>query len=227
MRFRLLRLDVDVEIQEGDISTLEIEDRTLFARVVKALLSEVGEYAEEPYLLFDDSGKRVNPKKALHVINTLPEVPLSDRTMLAKLFKLVTERSELEPALYEQIQSLSSALMEATEDIVGGMRGDYGLAVEWSYETFLKSFGLSPITNQDYSLLDNCIRLFGFCADIGDLAPVVLVNAKSFFSENELEELFDQAVFSGTRLLLLESWIDARTFTRETKTTIDQHLCAE
>jgi len=68
MRFRLLRLDVDVEIQEGDISTLEIEDRTLFARVVKALLSEVGEYAEEPYLLFDDSGKRVNPKKEASVV---------------------------------------------------------------------------------------------------------------------------------------------------------------
>lgn len=223
----MLRLGVDIEVLGEGVSTLEIEDRVLFARVVRSFLSEEGEYADEPYVIFGDSDKRVNPKKALHVVNTLPEVPLNDRTMLARLVKLVAERTELDSSLHEQIQSLSSALMEATEDVIGGMRGDYCLAVKWSYEAYLKSFGLSPITYQDYSLLDNCIRLLGFCADIGDSAPVVLVNAKSFFSENELEELFDQAVFSGTRLLLLESWIDDRAFERETKTTIDQHFCTE
>lgn len=227
MKLRLLRLGVDVDFPIETAATLEIENRVFFSRVVSALLSEAGEYAEEPYLLFGDDGKRVSPKRALHVINTLPDVPLRDRAMLAKLFRFVTEQSELNPEIYEQIRCLSMALAEATGEIVGGMRGDYSLGVEWNYELYLKSFGLAPISGADYSLLDNCMRLLGLCADISDPAPVVLVNAKSFFAANELAELFQQAVFSGTRLLLLESWSDSNSYDLEQKTVIDQHLCIE
>lgn len=227
MKLRLLRLGVDVELSIETVATLEIEDRVLFARVVSSLLSEAGEYAEEPYLLFGNDGKRVPPKRALHVVNSLPDVPLNDRAVLTKLFRFVAEQLELNPEEYEQIRELSAALREATEEIVSGMRGDYSLGIEWDYETYLKSFGLAPISGQDYTLLENCIRLFGLYADINDLSPVVLVNAKSFFAVNELNELFQQTVFSGVRLLLLESWRDSNSYSLEQKTVIDQHLYLE
>lgn len=217
MIIKLLRLGIDVELSKSSICTLEVENCFLFTRIVSALLSEEGEYAEEPYMVLDENGKKTTPKKALHVLNALPDVPLNDRSMLAKLFRFASRQSELNPELYEQIRFLSTALEAVTEEIIGGLRGDYALAVEWNYETYLKSFGLSPISGKGYSLLDNCIRFFGFCADIGDSTPIVLVNAKSFFSENELDELFSQAVFSGIELLLLESWRDTCALDLERK----------
>ena len=225
MRLRFLRLGIDVELTGNAVRTLEIEDRVLFARVVGSLLSEAGEYADEPYALFGNDDKRVAPKKAMHVVNTLPEVPLNDRALIAGLLRFVVSQSELDSRVYEQVRAMAVALEEVTDDIVSGMRGDYSLALEWNYETYLKSFGLSPVSGEGHSLLDNCIHLLGLCADIGDKAPIVLVNPKSFFSKNELEELLDQAVFCGVELLLLESWKDDRSFSRENKTTIDQHLC--
>lgn len=227
MKLRLLRLAVDVELSTETVATLEINNRVLFTRFVRSLLSDAGEYAEEPYLLFGDDGKRISPRKALRIVNGLPDVPLNDRTMLTRLFRYIAEQSELNSDIYDQIRILSAALVEATEEIASGMRGDYSLGLEWSYETYLKSFGFAPISGRDYTLLDNCIRLFGLCADISDPTPVVLVNAKSFFDENELVELFQQAVFSGTRLLLLESWADSSGYALEQKTVIDQHLCIE
>ena len=227
MKLRLLRLGVDVDLLADSVATLEIEDRVLYTRVVSSLLSEAGEYAEEPYLLFANDGKRVSPKNAFHVVNSLPDVPLNDRIMLTRLFRFIAEQSELNPEEYEQIRTLSTALIEATEEIVSGLRGDYSLGIEWNYETYLKSFGLAPVSGRDYTLLDNCIRLLGLCADISDPAPVILVNAKSFFAVKEIDELFQQAVFSGVRLLLLESWRDSNDYSLERKTVIDQHLCLE
>ena len=80
------------------------------------------------------------------------------------------------------------------------------------------------MVNEGDSLLDNCIRLFGLCADVMGETPIVLVNAKSFFAENELQELLEQAIFYGIELFLIESWDDPDSYPLERKYVIDQHF---
>ena len=227
MRLKLTRLGCDVELSEERCATLQVEDRTLFTRIVRSLLSEKGEYAEEPYLLLKDDGKVYSPKGALLVINTLPELPLGDRKLLGKLYKQVIRQLELNPVLHEAIGLLAAELRSKAEEATDGLWGDYQLAATWSFESYLKAFSLSPIAGEDYSLLDNCMRFVDLWADVGDGVPLVLVNSKSFFSETELEELVSHSVFSGIRLLLLESWKDELLRDFELKTAIDQDFYIE
>ena len=74
------------------------------------------------------------------------------------------------------------------------------------------------------SLLDNCIKFFDLCVDVAPDSLVILVNSKSFFTQEELEILFDHAVFCGVDLLLIESWPCDTVYELECKTVLDQHF---
>lgn len=224
MKLRFARLDCDVMLAKDAVTTLEIHDRRVFARIVQALISARGKFAIEPYLLFDEREKEVRPQNALLVVHSLPTLPLRDRNLLSKLYKRMNTLMELESNRYARIHQLAAQLEGEISLVAESLWGDYGLASEWSLGAYLKTYNFSS-AESDESLLDNCIRFVDLCVDVAPDLPVVLVNAKSFFAWDELEILYDHVVFSGLELLLLESWPQSVILKNETKTVLDQHLC--
>lgn len=224
MKLQLMRLGAEIELAPDFVATFQIESRHVFARVVSALLSEQGEDAEEPYLLWGDDQKAFSPKKALMVLNQLPNAPLDDRVILGKLYDHVAEKVAQDNEIEDALVALQGELRECVARAGMGMWGTYDFALNWGLPQFLKAFGYRPRNAEDGSLLEKCIAFFELCTDIGFDKPLVLVNAKSFFTEEEVQTLISQAIFCGIRLLLLESWHDDAIYKNERKTTIDQDL---
>lgn len=225
MRIRLMRLGCDIKLSFEAVTTLQIEDRRLFARIVRSFLSEQGEYAEEPYLLIDGDEKGTSPKKAAFIINSLPDVPINEKQVIGLLYKKIKEQSELDPLRYERIQELIGSLFKEIENVSEALWGSYSFALGWELEAYLRAFGFSPDSGEEFSVLDNCLRFFELCADVGNKRILIFVNAKSFFSQKELEELFENAVFSKNQVLLIESWVDETKYMYENKIVIDQRFC--
>lgn len=207
--------------------TVEVQDRKLFARVVQSLLAEAGKYAEEPYLLTQDDGTAITPKRGLLMVTGLPELPFRDRAILTKLYQRISANVELDSELYALIQDAANRLHDGLEQAASGMWGDYAFANEWRVDAYCKTYGFAPIVDEASSLLENCIRFLGLCSDVGLDCPIVLVNAKSFLSRSDYEELLEQAFFLDSKLVFLESWHDDRIIARERKTTIDLHFLVE
>lgn len=220
---QLLRYGANVEFAKASVSTLEILDRSVFARFISALLSERGEDAIEPYELWNDSGKRMPPRKALLVVDGLPTLPYDNRTLLSKLYGFVCSQLEND-GVSDAVDELAEKLTELVLDSTNGMWGQYDFGIDWSQTTFMKAFSLMPACSEDNSLLENCIAFLGFCVDIKLNMPLVLVNAKSFFTSEELDQLMEQAVFLGVQVLLVESWHDEVTHLHEEKTVLDQQF---
>ena len=225
MRIRLMRFGYDIELSSDAVTTLQVEDRQLFTRIVRSLMSEQGEYAEEPYLLICDDEKAISPKKALWVINELPSVPLSDKQLIGPLFKRIIEQSELDSARYLRIHELMGVLIEEIESIGQELQGSYSFNPDWELEAYLKAFGFSPDFGDDYPLVENCFRFFELCSDTALAKPLVFINAKSFFSQKELESVIEKAVFQKNVVLFIESWLDETSYKHENKVVIDQQFC--
>lgn len=222
MKLQLLRFGEGIEISPGKVSVLEVESRRLFTRVVRALLSERGQEADEPYQLWDDNDKAVNPKKALVVLNALPAVPYDNKTLLGKLYTKVERMIEGDDELERKLREMGWGITSAIEDVGIALWGNYCFDARWSLGQYLRAFGFHPDCGDDEPLLENCIRFLGLCADVDQAIPVVMVNAKMFFDRDELEELYSQAVFLGTSLLLLETQHDSIRSEQERKMVIDQ-----
>lgn len=222
MRLQLLRFGEGVELGNGKVTAIEIENCHLFTRVVRALLSEQGKDAVEPYQLWDDTGKAVSPKKSLVVLHSLPVVPYDNKTLLGKLWTKVSRLIEGDDECERLLYGLGAQISNVVEDVGIALWGNYAFEQAWSLEQHLKAFEFKPVCGETETLLENCIRFFGLCADADQSMPVVMVNAKSFFEQNELKELYSQAVFLGTTLVILDSRHDTTCYELERKMVIDQ-----
>lgn len=222
MRLQLLRFGGSLELGGDKVSAVEVGHRKLYTRVVQSLLSEQGKEAIEPYQLWDDTGKALSSKKSLIVINSLPEMPYGNKTLLGKLYAKMARSVEEDCDFEQYIASRGLEILAMLEE--HGLRfwGTYSFNQTWNLEQFLKSFSFQPVYDENGSLLENCINYLGFCADIDQKTPVVLIGGKSFFDSGELEELYSQAVFLGVPLLLLDSQHDSIQYGQERKMVIDQ-----
>jgi len=222
MRLQILRIESQIPMETGQVSVVQIEDRTLYARVVQSLASGKGLEAIEPYCVWDDRGEVVRSSKALIVVESMASLPLNDRAITSRLYARMVDSMELLPGTFEKIESSGNQLSSAIEELSLEMWGKYSFRIDWSLETYLKAFSFSPCPENDESILDNAMCFLELCADIELDIPIMLVNAKSFFDKNELERLYEKATSLGIRLVLLESWNDRRVFLKERNTIIDQ-----
>ncbi len=227
MKLSILRLGTTINLESSIVSTLQIENRFVFTRVTASLQSEKGEEAVEPYQLTDESNKPISPKKALFLLNTLPALPLNDRSLLTNLYKNIctqSNESSNTDCSSEYLNELMQKVFSETSNLTHSTWGNYDFGLEWNLETLLKAFCFTPLVEDESSLLENSIAFFELLADINFSAPIIFVNAKSFFASHDLEILFEQAIFCGIKLLLLESWNDENNYKNERKTIVDQHL---
>ena len=224
MKLQFTRLNLTVDIDPEMPTCLQIENRALFSRIVSSLASELGQDAVEPYVIWNDAGKEINPKKAIALLNGLPSVPWDSKALMGKLYTKVMHSLAQSPDLEIRLQELSNEVMDEIERLGLEYHGRYEFGVEWSPEVLLKAFGYAPVFEESQLFLDNCIRYFEMCVDVGYQVSHFLVNAKSFLDDNEVQALYDQAFFLEMPLVLLESWHDDRVFEKERKIVLDQHL---
>lgn len=222
MILKFLRFESEIALGADHVATLQVEDRQLFARMVSSLLSESGEEALEPYALWDDDGKQMSARSSLLVLDALPTVPLTDRKLLGKLHDRIARTIADDDVLAERVGSAIAVLEELLADRGNELWGTYDFAATWDSATLLKSFAFQPRAATDEPLAERLVNFFELCADIALRQTLVLVNAKSFFAENDLELIAEQSFFCGIPLLLLESWPDETQREWERKTRIDQ-----
>lgn len=224
MILKFFRFESEIELSQLWVSVLEVQNRTLFTRIVESLVSGKGDDAGEPYGLWDEKGKVVSASKSITVVSSLPEVPVYSKSMLGKLYKRIAaeyvQNSELEAAVETLMKSLSNMSGRISSELWGA----YAFGVNLELPVLIKALALQPACDGGVSLFDKLIQFFKLCVDIGQSTPIVFVNLKSFLSQEELKTLYEQAFFYGQSLLLLESWHDVTRFPEERKTRIDQCL---
>lgn len=224
MRLQFLRFESELNISPGQVTTLQIEDRNLFRRIVSSIESEQGEEAVEPYRFWSEHGVKLSPRKVAVFVNGLPDLPTNDRTILGKLYEQIALNLEQDTKRNESLAELTRELVEQYESLNSALWGTYDFRLDWSTQGLLRAFLFQPVCDESLTLLDNCIHLFGLCADVGLKKPLIFVNLKSFLSSNDLVELFNQAFFHGIGLLLLESWTDLVHYEKEKKLCVDLHF---
>lgn len=224
MKLKFMRFDSVIDFDDGTVHTLEVHERPLFARMVESLKSNLGEKAAEPFVLLEGE-RSVAPKGRLLMLSNFPELPLHDKTIEKSLYeRIASEIAEgVEPTGgILDLGELAKGLNHQIEKTSLSMWGTYSFEMDWDLARYLKAFGYGLTIDEDTSLLDRCIRFFGLCVDIGFKKPLVGFNIKSFFSEIELDQLFEQAIFHGIPLLLLETWWDGNCYKGEKKMVIEQ-----
>lgn len=221
--FKFARFDPVVEICSDAVSVLEIADRRLFARVVESLRSEAGQCAIEPYHFFEGT-KAVSPKGKLLFLSDLPMLPLHDRMFEKVLYEGITKNFEDDGRTndMEVIRENAFSIRRVLEGCTLAMWGNYSFGLNWDIAGYLKAFNFGLDIEPGASFLERCISFFGLLVDIRFKKPLIAVNIKSFLSDEEVNQLNEQAIFHGIQMLELESWVDEHPRVTEKKICLEQ-----
>lgn len=202
---KLLNFDTPIELTSRSIIVLEVHNKKIFSRIVQSLLSEEAEDSIEPYLLLSCENEILRPKGALSILPDPFHMPIRDRASLGVLLTRMEEEIQKDSELQDSFRKLHGMLNAKISEFDGIFYGDYSLGIEWDVRKYLKTFNFGVDGQQEITLLDRGINFLEFYADVKSTTPLVLVNFKNFFDDDELEILLDKAFFLGLKLLLIES----------------------
>ncbi len=220
MKLVLTGLENPIEIVPGLVTTLQVENEALFARVARSIVSLQGREAVEPFTLWEDDAE-VKPSSALLVVPDALNLPWDERLLMGEVLKRV-EREFLEDEdLRRAVESMDSSLSEKLLQLGFGMNSDYGFALEWDLKRYLKFRGFGVGFRSDESLLDSLLNFLSLAFDAGCKKVIVFVNLKTFLTKSEVEALFEHVFYSKMKVLLLENKRDEVVYDYGRKMIVD------
>lgn len=211
-----------IQIGRDAVATLEVHDKVLFSRVCQSLLSERGEEAVEPYLVFDEKGESRSARNAFLFVLSPFDLPWEDRRLLGKVHDRVEGMILSEDAIRQEVELAARDLAERIESLGLLLRSDYELGLEWDVGKYLKSFDFGIARDQDDGLIDNLSKFLRLASDACFEKVLTFVHLKNYLTFEDIETFCEEAIFSGIQVLLLESTPDISKHQNERKVTIEQ-----
>ena len=223
MRLVFAGLDEPLELVAGECTILEVENQTLFTRLVLSLRSCEGRIAAEPYSLWEDDAE-LKPSESMLVVDNPLSPPWDERALLGRIIKQM-EREFLEDEdLRQAVERLQGAMNVQLMSLGMGLNTDFIFAHDWEFKKYLKFIGFGVDYQENRSFLDNLSNFLSLALDAGDQRVLVFVNLKTFLSKNDFESFIEQVFYQKTRVLLLENKHDGCCYAHESKRVVDLHF---
>jgi CRISPR type II-A-associated protein Csn2 len=213
-------LDNIIEITDDFITTIEVENKKYFYRIIKNLYDIEKGILSENIVFFDENRKELNRNGKIKVYTNYFELqPNSNKVTneMTKYFSnLLLEEDKL--AIQKQYKKLVNLYKKFLNNL------DIPLVVEEnnSIDNILKQLKVS--FNVQDNLLDNLLLILDIehVFQFNDL--LIFVNLKQYLNKVELIELYKYAIYNKVQILLIDSQSYGCTQNYEKKLIIDENL---
>lgn len=224
MKIKINGFEEPIEFSGDKVCIVEILDRRYAGRVAASLLSKAGEEAIEPYVIWGDDEKLLEPSNVYMAVESVFALPWNNRSIinaqLAKIDALILEsnslRNKIDALAYELRREIFNASLQ--------LGAEYDFISGWDTVKYLKAFGFGIESDSDASLFENMRKFLLMLGDIGFQKALVFAGFKQFFVSEELENLYDLQISLKIPLLSIESVADNAFYYQEDKITIDKHF---
>lgn len=213
-------LEKQIYIYDSNITEWIIESPELFSKYLEELQSQIE--GQDGAFVLSNENKDINLSKNVEIIFNPLAVDINEKKIISKIY------SELQTIANDEIMYLK------TREVIGILQ-QYFFELEQHHNTPLvieddiellglfKSLGIKiDETSLDY--FERLIQYIKLQAEILNKKLIILINIRSFLSEERLEQLFQYIKYNEIKLLLIESI--QRDFTNLTnKFIIDIDKC--
>lgn len=219
MIFSCYELQTPIEITEGYVNTLVLENPVFYRNFVEDLLRQMNN-ADSRFAVFDRKGE-INFTKKVELITDIFTVSFNDRFMQNKVNQIVAEEYSLleEPPedLLNQINQLGALLLsklnfEATYSPITDMNG------------ILKLLGFG-FDCEELSITEKLMQYLDFLNQFSEKKLFIILNLKSLLTPKEFGEFVKLICYKKIGVLLIENHQCGYKEDTETIRIIDNVLC--
>ncbi|MGN0071062.1 MAG: type II-A CRISPR-associated protein Csn2 [Atopobiaceae bacterium] len=145
-----------IELPNGQATTVEINNRKLFARVAQSLVGGAEEPLE-PFTLWKDDVE-VKPSAVFYYLSDPIHLPYRDSKFEGLMLDSIQDALHRNVDAYIELESLIERVKRIIEAETLALNADYSLAISLDMPKLLKSLGFCADVGEERSLLDNLIQ---------------------------------------------------------------------
>lgn len=213
-------LDNIIEIRDDLITTIEVENKKYFYRIIKNLYDVEKGILSENVAFFDENRKELNRNGKIKIYTNYFELQLNSNKVTNEMTKyfsnLLLEEDKL--AIQKQYKKLVNLYKKFLNNV------DIPLIVEEnnSIDSILKQLKVS--FNVQDNLLDNLLLILDVEHVFQFNNLLIFVNLKQYLNKVELVELYKYAIYNKVKIMLIDSQSYGCTQNYEKKLIIDENL---
>lgn len=205
------------------VSVLEIENKKLFYSFLRSLMSDDCEKANENIVLLD-SDKELKMSKALIIITDIVNLDLNSKKIISMAMEKLEMICSNDEEISNKLQELNYELALEVNKLINELSADFSISYEWKLSKYLKAFDFSPEKLERDDLCEGILRYLQIVSELFKNQVVCFVNAKSYFDEEQMQEIYKYALYNKIKLFLLESSCENHKQKYEKKLLIDKEF---
>lgn len=210
-----------IKFEESKITNIIIESPIIFESVIGELYSIV--LGNEGMWVLSENGIPMEIKKYIEIILNPFNLDMNNKRIIAKLYDNI-KNNAIKSDLYIKWNQMYPHIVEVVEAFIEDF--DYNLEYDDEIEIkeLLKLLNLR-FTIDSVNSLEKMIDYMNLHNSILGTKLFVLVNIKSFYQEEKLKYLYEQAFYKKYNLLLIENKEYGKQNNNEIRYIIDKDGC--
>lgn len=220
MKLCIKYIDNNLELNNNQIQTIEIENKRYFYRIVNDLYTISKGNIVDDITLFDDNNQEVNYLNKLKIFLNFFDFGLTTKKYTNDISKYIINNisDDNKDLLIKQYNKIVNIYKRILNDI------DLPLLIssEINMENITKLMKIN--INMQSDLLSNLFILIDLENLFQSKNILVFINLKQYLTIDELEELYKYSIYNEIPLLLIDSQSYGTTLNNEKKLIIDENL---
>ncbi|NLP46855.1 MAG: type II-A CRISPR-associated protein Csn2 [Epulopiscium sp.] len=218
MIMKISNFESEIIISDEYVRVLEIENKSLFANIVQSIHSLCYNEEGKEYIVLIEEGKEIKFNKNVYFIMDILSMDVNERKILNKLYSSLKPCINLD--MRNQIDQYLRDILNFINRILIEIPLEFNYKTEIELENIFKLYEIKLCT-QDQSFIEKVFNIIDLISLLDLYKVVVFCNIKSFFTDNEMEEIYKYIVYHKLHVILLEGNLVEKTLQFEKKIRID------
>lgn len=220
IKLKIFPLENDIEFNENYINILEIENKKMFSQLIYSLNRLINYNEESEELILLEGNKKLSLCKEILLIHNLFNIDINESKILKTLHQDIENQYKQEYSEMNLLEKFSDIIKNINE-IISGYDFEFEYKREITIKEILKTIGFKFDSNYYDNPFDNIMCIFDLVSTFNLYKVIILVNAKCYFKEEELVEIYKAAKYRNINLLIIEPIVDGKLKYLENKLSID------
>ena len=201
MKLKLYDVDYNDELifEDGYVISVECKEKSYFNQLIAGLKG-----LNDNRIAVFEGDERIDFQKDSIVVIDYFGLSQYEKAVITKLYKQIEKTCGNSPQVIDSLQNVYSALTKITEEISDVYDFTFDMDVPTGISEYLKLISLKPQNGFDYGISGIC-NFISLVATLNLYKLTVFVNAKSFYSLDEINEIIKACVYSGQHVLFIDN----------------------
>jgi CRISPR-associated protein Csn2 len=212
--------DLEIELKEGDLAGICIENTFMFRRFTESLWNQANGIESEIFLTQGEKPIRLNKEGC--VIFTPYSVDVNERKIINRVYGEMQEIADMN--FYTQQSGINSAVVSLLDEIGTHLSYPLDYSLNLDFQQLLKAYGVK-LEMKDTELIERVVNYIRLSHQVLGTIIFVFVHFRDYFTQEELFRLKEMIQYEQITFLMIESSVNLEEATNEKWWIVDKDLC--